>query len=220
LVFNSDVPANRFQFLDPGPLIDGELELVAPQAQWIDQVLAACAHPLTQVQSPQEARLTRQQIEQFLDSAPGGRESPATASGEVPQQHFWMRLRESYVGAIGSPPIRMLGGISLRIGTNESICLYYGNIGYHVYPPARGRHYAERACRLLLPLVRRYGITTLWITCNPDNFGSRATCERLGASLVDVVAVPASDPLYARGEHFKCRYMLPLGSISQASREI
>jgi predicted acetyltransferase len=204
------VPRERFQFLDPGPLIDHELELIAPEPRWIDQVLIACAHPLTQVQAPQEALTTREQIEQFLASAPGGREPPESATDSIPQQHFWMRLREPYVGAIGSPPIRMLGGISLRIGISEAICLYYGNIGYHVYPPARGRRYAERACRLLLPLARRYGLRQLWITCNPDNFASRTTCDRLGATFIDVVPVPASDPLYARGEHFKCRFTLPL----------
>jgi predicted acetyltransferase len=207
-LFGPELLYDSFQFLDPGPLIDGELELIAPQPRWIEEVQYSCAHPLTRVQAPQEALTSRQQIEQFLESAPGGRESPQSAADNIPQQHFWMRLRESHVGAIGSPPIRMLGGISLRIGTNDSIRLYYGNIGYHVYPPARGRRYAERACRLLLPLARLYGLHSLWITCNPDNFASRTTCERLGAKMVDVVAVPASDPLYARGEHFKCRYCL------------
>jgi tagatose 1,6-diphosphate aldolase len=60
----------------------------------------------------------------------------------------------------------------------------------------------------LLPLIRRHGLTPLWITCNPDNFASRSTCERLGASLVEIVAVPQSEALHARGEHFKCRYRL------------
>jgi predicted acetyltransferase len=79
-----------------------------------------------------------------------------------------------------------------------------------VYPFARGHHYAERACRLLLPLARRHGIQPLWITCNPDNFPSRRTCERLGAKLVEIVAVPPRDPLYLRGDHEKCRYRLDL----------
>ena len=30
---------DRFQFLDPGPLIDGDLELIAPQPQWVDEAL-------------------------------------------------------------------------------------------------------------------------------------------------------------------------------------
>jgi tagatose 1,6-diphosphate aldolase len=108
------------------------------------------------------------------------------------------------------PPIRIAGGIGLRIGSNQKIEMYYGHLGYHVYPPARGRHYAERSVRLLLPLARRHGLTTLWITCNPDNLGSRRTCEHLGATLVSIVPVPEDDTLYARGDREKCRYRLNL----------
>jgi tagatose 1,6-diphosphate aldolase len=50
----------------------------------------------------------------------------------------------------------------------------------------------------------------LWITCNPDNHASRRTCERLGARLVEIVPVPKTDPLYARGETEKCRYRIEL----------
>lgn len=195
-----------FQFRQTGPLIDRDLELVAPSIALIEEVLAACHHPLTRLQAPQEARTTRQQLEDFLAAVPHGREAADLAQSGMPQYHFWMRLREEYIGQIGAPPIRMLGGISLRVGTSDSIRLYYGNIGYHVFPPARGREYALRACRLLLPLARRHGLNPIWITCNPDNAASRSTCERLGAELVEVVAVPATDPLYAKGEHFKCRY--------------
>ena len=77
-------------------------------------------------------------------------------------------------------------------------------------PPARGRRYAERSCRLLFPLARAHGIKTLWITCNPDNFASRRTCERLGMRLIDTVPVPDTDPLYARGDRVKCRYRIEL----------
>ena len=31
-----------FEFLEPGPLVDGELELVPPNAIYVDDVLAAC----------------------------------------------------------------------------------------------------------------------------------------------------------------------------------
>jgi tagatose 1,6-diphosphate aldolase len=108
------------------------------------------------------------------------------------------------------PPVTIAGGIGLRIGNTRDVELYYGHFGYNVLPPARGNHYAERACRLLLPLASAHGMQTLWITCNPDNHASRRTCERLGCTLAEIVALPESHPLYLRGERRKCRYRLDL----------
>jgi predicted acetyltransferase len=198
----------RFQFLDPGPLVDGELELVRPDPQWFDDLLAACNHPLTVQDAPAEARTTRKQLEQFLRVAPWGHEPADGAPAKVSQYHFWMRVRPELTQS--APPVRIAGGIGFRAGTTKAIELYYGHFGYHVYPPARGRHYAERACRLLIPLARRHGMKVLWITCNPDNYASRRTCERLGGTLVSIVPVPESDPLYQRGEREKCRYRVEI----------
>jgi tagatose 1,6-diphosphate aldolase len=61
-----------------------------------------------------------------------------------------------------------------------------------------------------MPLARRHGINPLWITCNPDNHASRRTCERLGATLVEIVPVPVGHTLYQRGEREKCRYRVDL----------
>jgi len=199
----------RFQFLDPGPMVDGELELVQPDPIWFDALLEACAHPLTVRDAPNEARTSRKQLEQFLRIAPWGHEPSDSSAGRVPQYHFWMHIRPGIPPRYGDlPPVRIAGGIGLRIGSTRTVEMYYGHLGYHVYPPARGRHYAERACRLLLPLARRHGIKTVWITCNPDNYASRRTCERLGAKIVSIVPVPEGDPLYVRGEREKCRYRL------------
>lgn len=198
-----------FQFLNPGRLVDGELELVEPAKALVDDVLAACAHPLTVRDAPQDAKLTRRQILDFLAAAPRGRMPGDPEKGLVPQYSFWMKLHD----LPGWPaPLRIAGGISLRVGYTDPLVLYYGNIGYHVYPPARGRRYAERACRLLLPLFQRHGLRTLWITANPENQASRRTCERLGMQLADIVPVPEGNPLYLRGEREKCRYRLDLGS--------
>ena len=191
--------------------MDGDLELVPPDPNLIDEYLESCVHPLTQLHAPADAAVTRQQLLNFINAAPGGRQPGGSiTSGQVPQYHFWMRLRYAFWGAAGSPSIRIVGAIGLRIGSTSQIRLYYGNVGYHVYPPARGRHYAERACRLLLPLARVHRLRRLWITCNPDNAASRRTCERLGAELIETVAVPADNPLHARGEYVKCRYRLDL----------
>ena len=199
---------DRFHFHDPGVLIDGDFELVAPDARLVDEVLASCTHPLTQLDAPGDAQVTRDQLLQFVANVPLGRETANALTGRVAQYHFWMRLREPWWGHPASPPIRIVGGIGLRISSKPMIEMYYGHLGYHVYPAARGRCYAARACRLLFPLARRHGFKSLWITCNPENIASRRTCELLGAKLIEVVPVPVDEMLYARGETHKCRYRL------------
>ena len=203
----TDAPAHRapFTFLDPGPLIDRELQLIPPTPAWLDDIVAACTHPLTARENPAMARpgYTREQVRAFLESNPLGHEPPDPDRNKVPAYHFLMLLPQ------GSP-LRIAGGIGLRIGQSPNLQLYLGHIGYHVYPPARGRHYAERACRLLLPLARRHGLTELWITCNPDNTPSRRTCQRLGADYMGTVNLPKSHNLWDRGERQKCRYRLRL----------
>jgi predicted acetyltransferase len=106
-----------------------------------------------------------------------------------------------------------MGEIDLRLSNDHYITHYAGHIGYGVVRAFRGQHYAARACRLLLPLAKTHGLSPLWITCNPDNVASRRTCEALGATLVEIVAVPPGSDLYRRGEHEKCRYRLDLGDV-------
>ena len=48
-----------------------------------------------------------------------------------------------------------VGRIRLRVGWNDDIIKYAGQIGYAVEPAFRGRRYAERACRLLGSRERR-----------------------------------------------------------------
>jgi predicted acetyltransferase len=66
-----------------------------------------------------------------------------------------------------------IGRIRLRVGWSEDVIRYAGHVGYAVEPPHRGHRYAERACRLIIPLAKRHGMTHLWITCQPDNMSSR-----------------------------------------------
>jgi predicted acetyltransferase len=119
----------------------------------------------------------------------------------VPAYKFKMTLRDQ--------PVE-IGNIELRVGNTDSIVMYGGHIAYGVEPAYRGHHYAARACRLLLPLARRHGLTTIWITCNPDNFASRRTCELAGATLGEIVDLPEDNDMYQRGERQKCRYRLNL----------
>lgn len=108
---------------------------------------------------------------------------------------------------------RPIGHINLRVGDSDLIERYLGHIGYAVADEHRGHRFAERACRLILPLAARHGLVTLWITCNPDNQASRRTLERLGGEMIEVVDVPADLELYRRGEVRKCRFRLDLARL-------
>ncbi len=113
--------------------------------------------------------------------------SPANpARGWIPAYHFSLRVDGQRVG-----------GIELRVGHGAALARDAGHLGYFVGPEWRGRGYAARAARLLLPLARAHGFERLWITCDVDNAASRRTCERLGAVLVEVV--PRREPGAARG---------------------
>ena len=194
-----------FAFLQAGPLLDTDLELVCPDWCWIDDVLTACRHPLTDAQDSEHAATTREQLEHLIQIAPQGHEPGNPQTGRSPTYHFWIRLRPEF-----SPPVPMAGNVTLRVGHTADLKLYFGHIGYGVYPPARGHHYAARACRLLFDLARAHGLNPLWITTDPKNIASRRTCELLGATLVDIVHIPRHHILYDRGQRQKCRYRIDL----------
>jgi predicted acetyltransferase len=129
------------------------------------------------------------------------REAENPARGWVPAYRFAMRL-----DGVG----HAVGRLGFRIGTSDTIERYAGHLGYEVSSAFRGNRLAERSCRLIFPLARRHGFHELWITCNPDNWPSRRTCERLGAELVDTVDVPRESDVFAPGSERKCRYLLAL----------
>lgn len=149
-----------FKFMNPGKLIDGDLELV-------------------------------------LDSV----DQANSALGLVPQYRFKMRR-------VGTG--ENLGGINLRVSNEPVIVLYAGHIGYGVAAEHRGHHYAARSCRLLMPLAKLHQLNPLWITCNPDNFASRRTCELAGGRMIEIVDVPEDNDMYLAGERQKCRYRFDL----------
>jgi predicted acetyltransferase len=194
-----------FRFLSVGPMVDGELELVEPAVRWIEPMLQATGSPACV--ADRCSTTTRDDLLRTIQQHPRGHD-PGNGIDRVPAYTFWMRLRPER-SPVGVP---MAGAVSLRVGHTESIERYFGHIGYGVFPPARGQHYAERSTRLLIPLARAHGMTELWITCNPDNAPSRRTCERLGGELIEVVPLPTDNPLYRAGERQKCRYLVRLAA--------
>ena len=94
-----------------------------------------------------------------------------------------------------------VGRVNLRIGYTEGL-YYSGHIGYMVDEQHRGHGYAEKACRLLEPVIRAHGMKKVLITCSPDNIASRRTCEKLGAKLLRTARVPKWHDIYRNGHHF------------------
>lgn len=103
-----------------------------------------------------------------------------------------------------------MGTIRLRVGSTRHIEYYAGHVGFAVHEPYRGRKYASRSVRLLIPLARRHGLDPLWITCDPENAASRRSIELAGGRFVEIVDVPEECVIYQSGHPRKCRYRLEL----------
>ena len=117
------------------------------------------------------------------------------ARGFVPAFHFRI------IAADGSD----VGHINFRVGDTQHVLICVGHIGYEIFEPFRGHGYALQACRAIAPFVRSiYECVT--ITCDPDNFASVRTIERLGANFTGEVPVPPHDPHYQSGSRRKKRY--------------
>lgn len=98
-----------------------------------------------------------------------------------------------------------IGEIGLKIGTPPN---HLGHVWYQVLPEYRGRHYAARACKILIRLARRHGIDPIKITCREDNLASRRTCELAGAQFVGVVETPPGYKDWLGMVRTKCVYHL------------
>lgn len=105
---------------------------------------------------------------------------------------------------------RIMGACDLRIGYTDG--LYYGgHIGYSISKEYRGHHYAAKACELLFSLAQKHGMDDLYITCNPDNWPSRKTCEYLQGEFLGIVELPEeNDMRITEGETHKCIFKFHL----------
>ena len=130
----------------------------------------------------------------LVETSPGD-----SSQGIVPAYHFKMVERGE-----GTE----IGEIHLRVGDTPLLLSYHGHLGYRVVRPFRGHRYASRSIRLLLPLMKKHEMRTVWITCDPQNIASRKTCELAGAELVEIVELPPDLDLYRRGHRHGCRYRL------------
>ena len=84
-----------------------------------------------------------------------------------------------------------LVGISdLRLGTNDFIKTYAGQIGYSVRPSQRGKGYASEILNLTLIEAVKYGFSKILITCNEPNIASAKVIEKNGGILEKTIPHP------------------------------
>ena len=101
---------------------------------------------------------------------------------------------------------RIVGRCDLRKGNTPTLDLA-GHIGYAVYLPYRGHHYAAKATLLLFQQAKYLGLSQLIITCNPDNIASFKTCELVGCTYVCNKPVPPLHDLYKQGDREKAIFI-------------
>lgn len=101
---------------------------------------------------------------------------------------------------------KIVGRCDLRLGQSSTLDLA-GHIGYTVYLPYRGHHYAAKACVLLFEEAKRLGMKELLITCNTDNLASYRTCELAGCTFVKTAPVPKDHELYLQGDREKAIFI-------------
>jgi tagatose 1,6-diphosphate aldolase len=107
------------------------------------------------------------------------------------------------------PSGQKIGRITFRESDTDWIVNYTGHVGYAIDASFRGRRYAERSCRLLLPFVALHR-REISLTCAPENAASRRTIERLGGEFIEIIDVPPDYPIAETVTRQKCRYRLRL----------
>lgn len=117
--------------------------------------------------------------------------------GWSPDYKFQVRLHDTDIS---------IGHINVRIGDNEKIVNYIGHIGYGIDEKFRGNKYSVKACELVRTVLIDHEIDKVVITCNPDNYASRNTCEAIGAKLLEIIDIPETSDAYSETETSKCRY--------------
>ena len=93
-----------------------------------------------------------------------------------------------------------VGNCSLKIW-HTRVIWFAGNIGYEVYEPFRGHHYAAKACRLLFKLAIMHDLDYVIITCNVSNAASERSIQLAGGMFISEEDVPEDSEQYRKGSH-------------------
>ena len=77
----------------------------------------------------------------------------------------------------------IVGGINLRMETNDFILNYAGHIGYGIAPWERNKGYAKSALKKLLVLAKEMGMSDFLLTVDEDNIFSQKVIISCGGKL-------------------------------------
>jgi len=113
----------------------------------------------------------------------------------LPAYRLWMWDGE-FSGAVG---------FRWQRGTTELPSHILGHIGFSVVPWKRRRGYATRALQLLLPHVRKEGLSYVELTTDPDNVASQRVIAANGGQLVERFTKPA---VFGGAEGLRFRILL------------
>ncbi len=117
----------------------------------------------------------------------------------------------------GGRSLTAIGHVNIRLGAGpkDELLLWGGQIGYAVDDiKYRGRKYASRGVRLIIPLIREHHpeFESLSITTSPDNEASKRTAVLCGAKFAGDFALPRDTRLAQQHPEVTTisRFVLPL----------
>ena len=117
-----------------------------------------------------------------------------SVSSAVPEKMYV----NAYQFAICRNDGTVVGRFSFRAGYSPKT-RYGGHLGYEVFEPYRGHHYAARASRLVVRFAATIGMPYVYITCALDNTASARTALAAGGKLIENALVPDWMELYEDG---------------------
>ena len=85
---------------------------------------------------------------------------------------------------------KLVGISDIRLGTNDFIQTFAGQIGYSVRPSQRKRGYASEILKLTLIEAAKCGFSKILITCNEPNIASAKVIEKNGGVLEKIIPHP------------------------------
>lgn len=84
----------------------------------------------------------------------------------------------------------LIGISDIRLGTNDFIQTFAGQIGYSVRPSQRGKGYASEILKLTLIEAAKCDLSKILITCNEPNIASAKVIEKNGGVLEKIIPHP------------------------------